>query len=387
MSAANPRVAIIWSTFGPYHLARLRGAAEAGAQHNAEIHGIEVAERDSIYEWDPCKSGNEFIRHTVFPSQDYSRLSSRMIADATVRTLESIQPDVIAVNGWAVPEACASIDWGAGRKISGTIIMSETKEDDARRFWWKECIKKRRLNNCHAALVGGQAQKDYLVKLGFAVDRIFLGYDVVDIAHFGCGASASRSIAADLRRQLSLPDKFFFSCTRFLPRKNIDGLLKAYSAYRVACDSRPWSLVIAGSGAEETRLRNLEKELRLEGVSWAGFQQYPQLPQYYGLATAFIHAAKSEPWGLVVNEAAASGLPLLISRTVGARHELVRDSFNGFLFEPNSVADICEALLRISRLPAHEVEDMGRRSLEVANDWTPQKFGEGLFNAVEAVVG
>ncbi len=145
--------------------------------------------------------------------------------------------------------------------------------------------------------------------------------------------------------------------------------------------------MIAGSGSEETRLRNLEKELGLEGVFWVGFRQYYQLPHYYGLASAFVHPAKSEPWGLVVNEAAASGLPLLISRTVGARYELVRDRFNGFLFDPNDVADISEALLRISRLPSHEVEDMGRRSLEVANDWTPQKFGEGLFNAVEAVVG
>ncbi len=386
MTAANPRIAIIWSRFGPYHLARLRGVAAAGAQRNAEIHGIEVAERDSIYEWDPCKSGNEFVRHTVFPGQDYARLSSRMIADATVRTLATIQPDVIAVNGWDVPEACAAIDWSASRKITRTIVMSETKEDDARRSWWKETIKRRRLKTCHAALVGGQAQKDYLVKLGLAEDRIFLGYDVVDIAHFGCGAGAARSKAANFRRQLSLPDKFFFACTRFLPRKNVDGLLRAYSVYRAHSTARPWSLVIAGSGAEGARLRKLEKELRLEGVFWAGFQQYHQLPQYYGLATAFIHAAKSEPWGLVVNEAAASGLPLLISRTVGARYELVRDRFNGFLFDPNSVSDICEALLRISRLPAHEVEDMGRRSLEVANDWTPRKFGEGMFNAVEAAV-
>ena len=387
MTAANSRVAIIWSRFGPYHLARLRAAAEAGNQHDAEIHGIEVAERDSIYQWNPCKSGNEFVRHTVFPGQDYASLSSRMIADATVRTLEIIQPDIIAVNGWSAPEACAAIDWSAGRKITRTIVMSETKEDDARRPWWKETIKRRRLNTCHAALVGGQAQKDYLVKLDLAKDRIFLGYDVVDNGHFGSGASDARAKAASLRWQLSLPDKFFFTCTRFLPRKNVDGLLKAYSAYRGACGSHPWSLVIAGSGSEETRLRKLEKELRLEGVLWVGFQQYHQLPQYYGLATAFIHPAKSEPWGLVVNEAAASGLPLLISRTVGARYELVRDHFNGLLFDPNSVADICEALLRISRLPSHEVEDMGRRSLEVANDWTPRKFGEGLFNAAEAAVG
>ena len=194
MTAANPRVAIIWTRFGPYHLARLCGAAEAGAQHKAEIHGIEIAEKDSIYEWDSCKSGNEFVRHTVFPGQDYAGLSSRAIAHATVRTLETIQPDVVVVNGWAVSEACAAIDWSAGRAATRTIVMSETKEDDARRSWWKERIKKRRLSSCHAALAGGRAQRDYLVKLGLDKDRIFPGYDVVDNGHFEFGAGAARVI-------------------------------------------------------------------------------------------------------------------------------------------------------------------------------------------------
>jgi hypothetical protein len=174
-------------------LARLRGAAEAGARHKAEIHGIEVAERDTAYEWEPCESGNEFVRHTIFPAQDYAQLTARSIATATLRRLEAIRPDVVAVNGWAVPEAFAAIDWCAARPATKTVVMSETKEDDGRRTWWKEGIKRRRLSVCHAGLVGGRAQKDYLVKLGLPADRVFLGYDVVDNVHFERGAADARA--------------------------------------------------------------------------------------------------------------------------------------------------------------------------------------------------
>jgi glycosyltransferase involved in cell wall biosynthesis len=164
----------------------------------------------------------------------------------------------------------------------------------------------------------------------------------------------------------------------------LDGLLEAYALYRARTTTRPWSLVIAGGGDEEGRLRGLEGALELEGVHWAGFLQYHELPLYYGLAGAFVHPAKSEPWGLVVNEAAASGLPLLVSNTVGAGHELVRSRENGFRFNPNDVGDMREALLKLTGLPQEQIRVLGKRSLEVSHDWTPRRFGDGLFDAVEA---
>src|SRR5262249_7670950 len=151
--------------------------------------------------------------------------------------------------------------------------------------------------------------------------------------YFQQGAERARARAGEIRQQLGLPRNYFFACTRFLPRKNIDGLLFAYAAYRARCRA-PWGLVVAGSGMESLRLRDIERSLGLAGWRWPGFLQYDQLPLYYGLAGAFIHPGKAEPWGLVLNEAAASGLPLLVSHTVGAGYELLRSGENGFHFDP-----------------------------------------------------
>jgi glycosyltransferase involved in cell wall biosynthesis len=140
-------------------------------------------------------------------------------------------------------------------------------------------------------------------------------------------------------------------------------------------------LVVAGSGPELSRLRSLERELALDDVKWPGFLQYEQLPLYYGLASAFVHPAKSEPWGLVVNEAAASGLPLIVSDRAGARYELLKQGENGLLFDPFDSNSICQSLLRITECPRAAREKMAYNSSAIAKDWGPSRFGRELLAA------
>jgi len=376
------RVAILWPRFGAYHLARLRGAAEVGAAIGASIFGIEVAQRDE-YAWEHHGGSEGFERVTVFADRDYASLSRRQIAEGVVTTLDRIGADVVAVNGWGMPEARAAILWRRRRPKATAVLMSETKEDDGVRRWWKEMAKGWLVRRCDAALVGGRPQGEYLRRLGFPAERVFKGYDVVDVGYFAREAARARADTAANRARFELPERYFFACTRFLPRKNIAGLLRAYAAYRKAAPD-PWALVVAGSGEEEVALQRLADELSVGGVLWPGFLQYDQLPAYFALAGAFVHPALGEPWGLVVNEAAACGLPLLVSRTVGAGYELVAEGENGYLFDPGSVEDTARALTAMSELPPERRSAMGERSAAIACDWGPRRFGEGLFQAIAA---
>jgi len=379
------KVAILWMRFGPYHLARLRTAAAAGRELGARVIGLEVASRDH-YAWDPADADDDFDRRTLFPARDYRELSGMAIRGAVRRALDDVRPDVVAINGWGTAEARSALAWVRRHAGVRAVLMSETHADRPRPRW-KEALKGRLIRRCDAALVGGGAQAEYLEGLGFPADRIFAGYDVVDNAHFVDGARAAREAAAAIRARLGLPDRYFFACTRFLPRKNVDGLLRAYARYRATASDAPWGLVIAGAGEEAHALRRLACELDLPDVQWPGFVQYPELPAYYGLASAFVHPARSEPWGLVVNEAAASGLPLLIARPVGAARELVRDGENGLLFDPANPGAIAHALTTIACLSQAERDRMGRLSARIANNWPARRFGEGLFAAVDAARG
>ncbi len=181
-----------------------------------------------------------------------------------------------------------------------------------------------------------------------------------------------------------LPESYFFACTRFIARKNVDLLLRAYARYRTqARGGVPWGLVIAGGGEEADRLRALECSLGLDGVIWPGFVQYDELPLYYGLASAFVHAASSEPWGLVVNEAIASGLPVLVSRSVGAAGELVAHGVNGYLFDPYDADDFAAAMTRLAAMSADQRADMTRASAAIAGRWEPSRFAAGLLGAID----
>jgi glycosyltransferase involved in cell wall biosynthesis len=116
-------------------------------------------------------------------------------------------------------------------------------------------------------------------------------------------------------------------------------------------------------------------------VVFPGFRQIGELPGFYAGAGAFVHPALEEPWGLVINEAMASGLPVLSSRNVGAAEELVVEGKTGYLFDPNSVEEIASALVKIVAMEPRERLAMGRSAFERVERVAPLKaFGEGLVN-------
>lgn len=373
---------MLWSRFGPYHLARLEGARSVGDERGVDIIGIEVAGEDGVYEWDRVTMGSGSDT-TIFPNRQYEKIAKRSLRAAVVKALDASGCNIVAVNGWSVPEAQAGLRWRHAKRSRRAVLMSETKRDDTRRVWIKEWFKRRIVEKADTALVGGRAQVDYLSEIGVPTDRIFTGYNSVDNEYFERSSRIARSNAKSLQQRFGLPKNYFLACTRFLRRKNIDGLLKAYSQYLHAHGADAWGLVILGSGKEEAKLKNLADTLDLESVVWAGFVQYESLPVYYGLASAFIHPAHTEPWGLVVNEAAATGLPLLVSHTVGAAYELVNENVNGFLFDPSDPDRICQAMSKISDSDGRKRQEMSECSRQIAHEWSPRRFGLQLIRAAE----
>ncbi len=380
---SSPAIAIVWMRFGPYHLARLRAAAERFRGDGIAVHGIEIARTDGDYAWDVAEGAEGFRRHTVFSDGDYSKLNPRAIATETAAVLARIAPRAVAINGWGVPEARAALKW-CRRNDSLAVLMSETMRSGRARNPLKEAAKSLVVRRYDAALVGGTPHREYVRSLGVPEDRIFFGYDAVDNDFFARGAAAAREGDAVLRRELSLPARYFLCNTRFLPRKNIDGLLRAYALYRRNATDAPWGLVVSGSGETEPELRALEASLQLEGVTWPGFLQYDRLPVYYGLASAFVHPAKAEAWGLVLNEAAAAGLPVLSSMNVGAAHELLHHGENGFAFDPADDQSIARALTDVANLGGPQRAALGEASRRIVADWSPARFASGLADAVNS---
>lgn len=365
----------MWARFGPYHLARLEAAATLLSACGWSVIGLEIASQD-LYDWTPVAGSRHFKRHTLFENARYEKLGWMQIAKATWKFLEATRPQAVAINGWSMAEAWTGCLW-ARLHEARVIIFSESLPKAGRKSWVHEMIKRAVVFSCHRAIVGGSPHRDYIVRLGMPAESVELGYDVVDNDYFIREAARVRDSEEATRERFNLPARYFYCNCRFIARKNIDGLLKAYAKYRIRV-SEPWTLVISGGGEEEGNLKSLAVELGLADVSWPGFLQYDELPAYYGCASAFIHPAYSEPWGLVVNEAGATGLPLLVSSPTGSASELVKHEWNGLLFDPTHCDALQNAMVRITQMEDAERKLMEQNSAELLMSWGPERFAKAM---------
>ncbi|MBE9125723.1 glycosyltransferase family 4 protein [Coleofasciculus sp. LEGE 07092] len=388
-------IIVIFYNIGGYHAARLSAANIACEQKGWHLTALQVTDNTQERPWGSIEHEITFPLKSLLPIETTPPTLDRspwsdVAASLIPACLNALQPDILAIPGWGFPVSRAALFWSKRHRVPA-ILMSESKWDDEKRWWWKEQIKSwLYVRNYTAALVGGQLHCDYLLKLGFPQERIFMGYNAVNNDYFALGAEAARkNPVAARQRQPKIPKRpYFLVVTRLIQRKNVFRLVEAFAAYRQQIgEENAWDLVICGSGEAETSIRILIIEKRLNAcVHLPGFISYQAIPDWYGLAHAFVHPALQEPWGLVVNEACAAGLPILCSRTVGACDELVRQGHNGLLFDPTSKENMTDTLLAMHQLSSDARIKMGQFSQIIVANYSPQHFAEGLLKASEAAL-
>lgn len=379
------RVAVVFDNLGPYHVARIAGAARS-----LDILAVEVRGKSTVYDWNAPDLPANLHRACLSPPGASRPASWPAVMSALDERMAAFQPDAIALPGWSSLATLASIVWASNRRVP-TIAMSETNRDDFTRTGVVEQAK-RAIVRCFAAgLVGGDSARDYLVDLGMPENAVFLGYDAVDNSYFEAAAAAARrqrimpALDAGERLDPRWWGRSFLASARFIPKKNLPALLDAYASYRMRLDDpeEAWPLVILGDGASRRDLEARRRTLGLDGkVHFPGFIQYDDLPNYYAAAGAFVHASTTEQWGLVVNEAMASSLPVAVSRRCGCAEMLVEEGVNGFTFDPYDTGSIARALARLAGHP--DPAALGRAGLARIASWGPERFGEGLSAAAEA---
>jgi glycosyltransferase involved in cell wall biosynthesis len=217
-----------------------------------------------------------------------------------------------------------------------------------------------------------------------AAQRTFLGYDCIDNEYFASRSRSARGSSCLPARTENIRGPFFLSSSRFIPRKNIRGLLGAYEIYKARVGLSAWQLVILGEGEEKQCIRQMIADRSLDGVHLPGFRSIEELPWFYGNASCFIHPAMQDQWGLVVNEAMASGLVILVSRGTGCACDLVAEGRNGWTFDPTSIRDLADKMEQVHALSDSERSVMGVCSQALVSTVSLDNFAEQLWNAVSA---
>jgi glycosyltransferase involved in cell wall biosynthesis len=144
-------------------------------------------------------------------------------------------------------------------------------------------------------------------------------------------------------------------------------------------------LRIAGTGPLRENLEEQVRKAGLDSVEFVGFVEYNNLPMLYRDADVFILPSLEDTWGFVVNEAMASGLPVLCSKYAHAR-EMVNEGENGYLFDPLAIDDITSQILRLYERRS-EWNNMGRLGRETVEKLYPAEVAaEAMLNGINRIL-
>jgi glycosyltransferase involved in cell wall biosynthesis len=296
------------------------------------------------------------------------------------RALQRSAPDVVVVSGWSTFAAQAALAWCRVRRVPYVLLV--VSHDAGRRAGWRSTVNgavvPRVVRGAAGVLVVGSLARDSVLARGARADGIRVFANTVDVAGFGEQADALAGRRGELRRALGLveDDVAVLSVSRLAPEKRHDLLIGAVAA---AGDPR-LALVLVGDGPERDALERLASTSGVR-LTLAGDRPWDEIAEAYVAADVFALLSERETWGVVVNEAAACGLPLVLSDRVGAAADLLRDGDNGVLVPAGDTAPAAAALVQLARNPELR-HAMGARSREIAAAWGYEPSVEAFVEAV-----
>lgn len=372
------RIAVLFDNLGPYHIARLEELSRV-----CKLLVIEAYDASHEYAWDPaCSVG--FERITL---QKNAGDRSGTLICALREALIAAQPDAVFIPGWSSRFALGALAWCLSLGIPA-ILMSDTQRDDFKRRFLLECVKRWIVRSYSGALVAGSSHVKYAAELGMPLQFIRTGYDVVDNKHFLVGARVARASRMASARRHQLPDRYFITVARLIEKKNLVSLVRAYHEYVKLNNEGAWGLVIVGDGPLRKALELEVEERGLKGlVHFMGHRSYAEIPELYGLASAMVLPSKIEQWGLVVNEAMAAGLPVLVSTCCGCVPDLVVEGKTGFTFNPDDERSLTALLELLTSMRLEARMNLGVAAQDRVADFSVERFAGNARELASVVKG
>ena len=297
-----------------------------------------------------------------------------------VGALAETRPDVVVVSGWSTFAAQAAALWCRAKRVP-YVLLVESNDRDPRPQWrrtLKRLVATPVVRRADRVLAIGKLARESVLARG--ADPAHVGWfaNTIDVPAFTERADRLAPQRPRLRASLgaSEDDVIVLSVARLAPEKGIDTLVRAAAA---AHDSRIL-VVVAGEGPEREALQRLARALGVRLSLLGDLQPWDRVLDCYAAADVFALLSRHEPWGVVVNEAAAFGLPLVLSDRVGAAFDLLDGHGNGVLVPVDDVGAAGDALRRLADDAALR-RRAGARSRELMQAWGYEPSIENFIDA------
>jgi glycogen(starch) synthase len=207
----------------------------------------------------------------------------------------------------------------------------------------------------HGFIAASSAARERFLSLGASPSAVEVSLQAFDAEPF-------RALPATDR---AAPPVRFLAVSRLVPDKNVGGLLDAFARARLGPEEA--ELTIAGTGPLEPELCDRARRLAID-VHFTGPTAPGEMPALYGAADAFVLPSLFEPFGVVVREAVAAGLPVVCSTRAGAAGDVAVHERNALLADPAEEGALAAALGRLARdAPLRARLAAGSREVDAEN--------------------
>ena len=283
---------------------------------------------------------------------------------AILNRLRACKYDAIILGGYNHFTMLAAA-WYARRQGIPYLLMCESFHG-LTRPWYSRVLKgplvRWIVRGAAGILPTGLLAREYLVSYGGREERCCFVPNVPDVSGLYRSSLELSQQREGVRRVLGLrPGPVILFVGRLIWKKGVDILIDALPGL---CPRWDLQLVIAGDGPEKARLESQVQRAGLgEHVKFIGFQQPRELPRWYCAADVFALPSRTEPWGVVVLEALASGLPVVVTDKVGCHPDVINHPRVGEVVRSEDREVMRQALAKfLQNLPSRE---------EVHNLWEP----------------
>ncbi|WP_229216421.1 glycosyltransferase family 4 protein [Dyadobacter sp. 3J3] len=298
---------------------------------------------------------------------------------ALFKAFDEFKPTVLNVTGW-FDYAQVMLMIYARMKGVKIVLSSESSSMDHSRSPLKEKIKSLIVNQADAFFCFGKSSADYLLTLGVNQHQIAVtNAAVIDEDVIRKNFDLARHQTFEINP--STRQRSFVYVGRLAEEKNLELLIKAFISVKEKSNSSfDWTLLFVGDGPAKEKLKELSgAELKNETIEFAGGHPWYKVPAWLAKSDILILPSKSEPWGLVVNEAMVCGMPVIVSEKCGCAEDLVRNGINGFLFNPESQSELETAIEFFLKNP-EKIDSMGKESLKLIHPFSSKTVAKAMVS-------
>ena len=213
--------------------------------------------------------------------------------------------------------------------------------------------------------VPGKNQIDFCLKMGFKREQIFIPQ---------CTANCSLFLQNDYEKNSK---EYILFLGRLENVKGIELLIQTHKEL-YSVNKIKDKLMVIGNGSLKDEL-----DLNYDGIEYFSFMNQEDLIVYLKKVKYFILPSNFEPWGVVVHEMAAAGLPLLITEATGAASTFVENGGNGFIYKENSKSELSKFLIKFNSFSEKDLINMSHKSREMSFQIEPDMWGESLLKLIK----